>query len=94
MIEYSLCVIMAETMIWRRVIRRDCVPGYHGERLLARRNRSPKEGEPDSPPWVIHEQGRSANSNKGIPPHNAVLDLGTTRDSVGTGTRKPGPLAS
>lgn len=52
-------------------------------RLLASRNRSPKEGEPDSPSWMIHGQGRSASSNRGIRPHYAVLDLGTSKRERG-----------
>ena len=53
------------------------------EQLLASRIRSPKEGGPDSPPWMTHEQGGSASSNQGIPPRCAVLDLGTTREERG-----------
>lgn len=58
------------------------------ERLLASRIRSPKEGGPDSPPWVIHGQGGSASSKQGIPPHYAVLDLGTTREERGEGNQE------
>lgn len=56
--------------------------------LFASRNRNPKEGGPDSPPWVTHEQGGSASSNQGIPPHYAVLDLGTTRRERGEGNQE------
>lgn len=54
-----------------------------GRQQLASRNRSPKEGEPDSPSWMIHGQGRSASSNRGIRPHYAVLDLGTSNRERG-----------
>lgn len=58
--------------------------------LFASRNRNPKEGGPDSPPWMTHEQGRSASSNQGIPPHYAVLDLGTTKRERGEGSQALG----
>lgn len=90
-------VCLEGSKVWFSRIRRDvclAVGVLCVERLFASRNRNPKEGGPDSPPWMTHEQGRSASSNQGIPPHYAVLDLGTTmRESVGKVTRKPGPLA-